>query len=304
MNKGYILVFLTAIISGFAIFINKFGVSVVNPYIFTWLKNFTVSLLLTGLLWALKDLRALKNLTKKQWFLLVIIGLIGGSIPFLLFFKGLSLTTASQGAFLHKTMFIYVTFLAAIFLKEKIDKRFLFGGFLLILGNLFLLKKLPYSISQGDLLVFLATLFWAIENTISKYALRLKALQGRIVAWGRMFFGSLFIFLFLLISQQTPLIVGLTLKQISWVLIMAIILFGYVMTWYTGLKYIPVSQATVILLLGSPITTLLSLIFGGKVNFQEILSGVLIIFGIIFIIGFKKVLELIREIKKLIYVRA
>jgi len=57
------------------------------------------------------------------------------------------------------------------------------------------------------------------------------------------------------------------------------------MTWYSGLKCISVSQATVILLFGSPITTLLSLISGGKLNLQEILSGILIIFGIIFVIG-------------------
>ena len=301
MNKGYYLVFSTAIISGFAIFINKFGVSVVNPYIFTFLKNLIVAFLLTGILLALRDWRILKNLTKKQWLLLVIIGLVGGSIPFLLFFKGLSLTSATQGSFIHKTMFIYVALSAVIFLKEKIDRRFLLGGLILILGNLLLLKRLPFSIDQGDLFVFLATLFWAIENTISKYTLR--ELQGRTVAWGRMFFGTFFIFIFLFGTNQLPLITGLTLKQISWVIITALILFGYVITWYSGLKYIPVSQATVILLLGSPITTLLSLIFERKISFPEILSGILIILGIIFVIGLKEIWQIIKETRKLIYAR-
>lgn len=302
MEKGYFLVFLTSIISGFAIFINKFGVRVVNPYIYTFLRVLVVAIFLSTLLLILKDWQRLKKLTKKQWFLLVLIGLVGGSIPFLLFFKGLSLTTAAKGSFLHKTIFIYVAILAALFLKEKIDKNFLLGGLILLLGNLILLKKLPSMINQGDLLVFLATLLWAGENTISKYLL--KDLEGRIVAWGRMFFGSLFIFLFLLATQQIPLIVGLNLKQIGWVLITALILFGYVMTWYSGLKYIPVSQATVILLFGSPITTLLSLIFERKIIYQEFLASILIILGIIIVIGFKETLRLLKEIKKLIYVRA
>ncbi len=86
MSKGYFLVFSTAIISGFAVFINKFGVSAINPYIFTWLKNLTVAFLLTGLLLAVKDWEILKNLTKKQWFLLMSIGLIGGSVPFFTLF--------------------------------------------------------------------------------------------------------------------------------------------------------------------------------------------------------------------------
>jgi len=249
----------------------------------------------------LRDWRILKNLTKKQWLLLVIIGLVGGSIPFLLFFKGLSLTSAAQGSFIHKTMFIYVALLAVIFLKEKIDRRFLLGGLILILANFILLKKLPTSINFGDLLVLFAALFWAIENTISKYTLR--ELQGRTVAWGRMFFGTFFIFIFLFGTNQLPLITGPTLKQISWVIITGLILFGYVMSWYSGLKYIPVSQATAILLFGSPITTFLSLISGGKISFQEILSGILIILGVISVIGLKEIWQIIKQTRKLIYAR-
>lgn len=298
MKKGYFLVIFTAIISGFSIFINKFGVSVINPYIFAWLKNSIVALFLTGVLLAFKDWKVLKHLTKKHWFLLIIIGLVGGSIPFLLFFKGLSLTGPAQAAFWHKTMFIYVAVLSFVFLKEKIDKKFFLGGLFLILGSLLLLKKLTFSPNLGDFLVFSATLFWAVENTISKYVLRSEKLQGRTVAWARMFFGSLFTLIFLGATSQLPLLSDLVLKQIGWVIVTSILLFGYVITWYSGLKYIPVSQATVILLLGSPVTTLVSLISGGKVSFQEILAGFFMISGVVFVIGLK---ESWRLVKKLIY---
>ncbi len=302
MQKGYLLVFLTAIISGFSIFINKFGVKGINPYIYTFLRVIIVATFLSGLLLAFKDLKSLKLLTKKQWLLLILVGLVGGSIPFLLFFKGLSLTTAAKSSFIHKTMFIYVAILAKLILKEKIDKKFLLGGIVLLIGNLILLKKIPSEINYGDLLVFFATLLWATENTISKYLL--KDLNGRQLAWGRMFFGSLFILLFLLFTNQTNLIFNLNLKQISWVLITAFILFGYVMTWYSGLKYIPVSQATAILLLGGPITTLLSLLSAGKIVYSEILSGLLIILGIIILVGIKESFKVLKKIKQLIYVRS
>lgn len=297
MNKGYLLVLSTAIISGFSIFISKFGVSVINPYAFTWLKNIVVALLLTGILFLFKDWKKLKNLTKKQWLLLVVIGLVGGSIPFLLFFKGLSLTTAAQGAFWHKTMFIYVAFMAAIFLKEKIDRKFLFGGLLLVLANIILLKELPHALGQGDLMVILATIFWAVENVISKHAL--KNLEGRTVAWARMFFGSLFILIFLVSTSQISLLADLTLKQVNWVFITSLLLFGYVMTWYSGLKQIPASQATAILLLGAPITTLLSLISGAKISPYEISAGILFLIGTACIIGFNKIWQNIKDIKKL-----
>ena len=299
MKKGYFLVFLTAVISGFSIFINRFAVNVINPYIFTWLKNLVVAILITCLFFLFKDWGKLKSLTKRNWFLLIIIGLVGGSIPFLLFFKGLSLTTSAQGSFWHKTMFIFAAVLSTLFLKEKIDRRFFVGGLLLILGNLFLLKTIPHSFGRGDSLVLLATLFWAVENTISKYTLR--ELDGKTLAWGRMFFGSLFIFIFLLATGQLTLLSAINSKQIQWVMISSLLLFGYVMTWYQGLKYIPASRATAILLLGSPITTFLSLISGGTVSLQEILSGILVILGIVSLIGLRGIWQLIKESRKLLY---
>lgn len=299
MKKGILLVFSTAIISGFAIFINQFGVSIINPYIFTGLKNITVAVLVCCLLLAMKDWRLLKGLSKKYWGLLLAIGLIGGSIPFLLFFKGLSLTTSVQGAFIHKTMFIYVAVLAALFLKEKIGKKLIFGGLLLLLGNVLLLKFIPYSIGKGDLLILLATLFWAGESIISKYTLR--KLPARIVMWGRMFFGSIFILAFLASAGQMSLIGTINTNQIIWVIITSVLLLGYVVTWYSGLKHIPVSMAATILLLGAPITTLFSFVYSGVISLQQVLGIGIALTGIFFVIGSKYIIE---KIRRIIYVRS
>jgi len=278
-KKGLILVLITSIISGISIFINKFGVDFSNPYIFAFLKNTAVALIFTGLIVFFKYFKTLRQLKPKQWLILLSIGLIGGSIPFLLFFKGLSMTSAAQGSFLQKTMFIYVVAMAVIFLKEKVSKNFLIGALLLLLGNLLALKTLKLSFGYGDLLIFIATLFWALENIISKYALR--DLPPKIVAWGRMFFGSIFISCFLALTGQTSLIFSINPSQITWILITSALLFGYIITWYSGLKNIPVSLATTILLLGSPITTLLSLISAGKIHLNEAASGIIILCGLI-----------------------
>lgn len=257
-NKGILLILGTAFISGTVVFISKFGVSIINPYIFAGLKNIIVALLIVSWLLMLKDWKILKTLKKIQWIFLVGVGLIGGSIPFLLYFKGLSMTTPIQAAFIHKTMFIYVAILAIIFLKEKISRGFLIGGLLLLIGNILLLRVIPHQFGLGDLLIFLATLFWASENILSKYLL--KELPSRIVIWGRMFFGSIFIFIFWVSTGQAHLALSLNLEQLGWVIITSVFLFGYVVTWYAGLKYVKVSMAATILLLASPITILLSLV--------------------------------------------
>lgn len=284
-NKGLILIFSTAVISGFSIFINKYGVSVINPYIFTFLKNIVVALMLSGFIFLIRDWKSLIVLTKKQWLQLVLIGLVGGSIPFLLFFKGLSLTSAAQGAFIHKTMFVYAAILAVIFLKEKISKEFLIGALLLLFGSLIALKTLPISFGKGDLFILLATILWAVENLISKYVL--KELSAKTVAWARMFFGSFFIFIYLVLTSQIGLAAGLGAGQIIWILITSVLLFGYVYTWYSGLKRVPLSVAAAVLIFGSPITTLLSFLSGSRIGAGEIISTVLISAGIICVLGSK-----------------
>ena len=289
-----ILVFSTAVISGFSIFINKYSVSVINPYIFTFLKNAIVALMLSSFIFLVKDRKLFAGLTKKQWLQLLIIGLVGGSVPFLLFFKGLSLTSAAQGAFIHKTMFVYAAVLAVVFLKEKINKEFIIGALLLLLGSLISLKALPTSFGKGDFLVFLATILWAIENLISKHVL--KELAGRTVAWGRMFFGSFFILIYLGATGQLGLFGSLNAGQIGWTLIASVLLFGYVFTWYSGLKHVPLSIATAILIVGSPITTFLSALSGAKIGFNEVFSAFLILIGAVFVLGTRYLWQQIKTI--------
>lgn len=277
-QKGILLVLGTALISGVSIFINRFGVEVINPYIFTGLKNFITVLWLLVIILSIGEFKQFKALTKKQWLQLVLIGLIGGSIPFLLFFKGLSITTGPEAGLIHKLIFLPVILMAFIFLKEKINKSLLIGAGFLILGTILLLKFNFSNIifDKGDLLILIATLFWAVEQIISKKAV--AEISPRIVALGRLGFGFGFIVFFWIASGQIGLLANLSLYQFNWALITAIILLGYVLTWYTGLKYIKVSSAICILTLGASITALLSMQF--NIGILLIFLGVILCLGI------------------------
>lgn len=281
-KKGLLLIFFTALVSGFSIFINKFGVSGINSNIFTFAKNIIVAVFLFSILIFFNNFKDIKKLTKKQWSLLIVIGLIGGSIPFLLFFKGLQLTSGATAAFIHKTMFIYVAIFAIIFLKEKLKRAIVIPAILLLGGNFLLLKFTFDFFNIGVLLILSATLFWAAENTISKHAL--KQLKGNIVAFGRMFFGSLFILIYLILNKEIFLIASLTLSQLQWILLTSVFLLLYVTLWYNGLKYVKVTTATSILLLGSPITSLLNYFFLGVILTINQIIGILLIITSVMII--------------------
>ena len=300
MKKGVLLVLITAFISGFSVFINQFGVKMTNPYIFTGLKNIFVAFFILSIILSLKEWNKFKFLSKSNWLTLILIGLMGGSIPFLLFFKGLSLTSGAQASFLHKTMFIYVIVLAALFLKEKVNKNLILAGLLLLLGNIFLLKFIPkFKFNSGDLMVLIAVLFWSVEQILSKKAV--MNMSPRMVAWGRMFFGSIFIIIFLLATNQFHLIFNLSRVQINWVIVTGLFLCGYVLTWYHGIRYLKISEAVCILALGGPITTLLALIYSHVISLSEIVGSALIILGIISAtIGLS---NLFRQFKKILKIK-
>ncbi len=281
-KKGLLLVLGTAVISGFSIFINKFGVKEFDPYLFTWVKNTFVALMILGIALGSGEINALRKISPRQLLLLLAIGLLGGAVPFLLFFKGLSLTTAANASFIHKSMFVYVAVLATLFLKEKIDRRVLWAGLLLLLGNILFLKILPFGSRAGDLLILLATVLWAIETVLSKKAL--KTISPRLVAAGRMGFGSIFILIFLLLSGRVSGLSQITLAHVGWLTITGLFLLGYVLTWYAGLRTVRASIATSILLLGAPITALLTLVSSGVsfdlsqwIGFLLLIAGVLVV---------------------------
>lgn len=262
-KRGILLTLATAIISGVSIFINGLFIAKIDPSQFAFLKNgltaFALFALLGGITILTKQKSEILKLRAKQWGQLALIGLIGGSVPFLLFFNGLAQIGGASGSLIHKTMFIFVMILAIFTLKEKINKWIFPLAVLLLIANKLLLDISIKDFQTGHLLVLGATMLWAIENVISKKIL--QNLSGTIVAFGRMFFGSIFIFAWLAATGQTAGITTLTGEQWILTLVATLFLIGYILTWYNGLKHIPVTLATSILLLGAPITTLLNFIF-------------------------------------------
>ena len=284
-NQGVILILFTALISGTSIFINKFGVSNIESTIFTFLKNIIVAFFLLAIILGFKEFKNLKELNKQQWLWLIFIGFIGGSVPFVLFFKGLQISNGPIGSFIHKSMFILVALLATIFLKEQISKKLVIPAFLLLAGNFLLLKMNSFELNIGALLILIATVFWAVENVISKHVL--KTIEPKVLAFGRLFFGGIFIMIYILLTSRFNMILTLTFQQISWILISVPFLLLYVITWYTGLKYVKVTTATSILLLGSPITLLLSSIFLNiSVTLMQAIGILFTLIGILSIILF------------------
>ncbi len=285
--KGTALILFTAIISGVAIVVNKFFVVKTDPILFTALRAFFIGIIF--LLISFYFSKSQKTKFKKvSWKYLTLIGLIGGSFAFWLFFSGLKLTTAGRAAFLHKTLPIYAVILAFIFLKEKITRKQLIAMVVMIFGLVLLeLSALNPTIQLGDALVIIATILWALENTISKKVMMEKE-SNWIVTFSRMFFGSLILFAIIFLTRKTNLLLSLTSQQILYITISGIFLLLYVLTWYWGLKYINLSKASTILLIAPVISLALGVLWlKEEVLILQLIGSLLILIGAFIVIRIK-----------------
>ncbi|OIO65382.1 hypothetical protein COY28_00655 [Candidatus Woesearchaeota archaeon CG_4_10_14_0_2_um_filter_57_5] len=281
MDKGIRLILFTALVSGFSIFLNSWAVKGFDSSVFTFSKNLLVALLLSAVLLGIGMRDQLMRLKAGQWRQLMLIGLVGGSIPFLLFFKGLQMTTGSTAGFIHKTLFLFATLFAVLFLRERWDWR-LGTGMALLLGGTYLFIRPDFAWSAGHWLVLAATLLWAAENAIAKRTL--QSMPGTIVAWGRMSFGVLFMLPFLTASGKIGLITAMSSAQWAWIGITSALLFLYVFSFYNGLASVRLSTATAILTLGAPITALLqAAYFGTAIAPSQALGMLLLLAGVMLV---------------------
>lgn len=275
----------TALISGTNNFLTKVAVTVVqDPVVFTFLKNAVVALFLIGIITMAARWREVINLTKRDSIKLFAIGIIGGSLPFILFFTGLSTVPAINAAFIHKTLFIWVALMAVPYLKERVGKLQFAALALLLAGNLVLFGLPQFAGSRGELMILAATLLWAIENIIAKKAL--KNLSSLLVAGARMTLGSVIIFMVIAVQGKTALLTGLSATQWGWTLLTSALLSGYVLTWYTALKYAPATLVASLLVPATLITNALTAVFITHVfPTPQLISGTLLALGIVLLIS-------------------
>lgn len=278
----------TAAISGVSNFANKYAVTAVKDAVsFTALKNAIVALFLVGLLLVLKKRAEIAALSRRQWAMLAAVGAIGGSIPFALFFAGLTHTSAVNAALIHKTLFVWVILLAAPLLKERLTPPQWLGAAAIFAANLIVGGFVGFKFNAGELMILAATLLWAIENVIAKKAL--AGVSSTTVAAARMTIGSLVL---LPIAFWRGGLTGLTAMQPAhwgWTLVTAALLVGYVLTWYAALKRAPAGYVAALLVPATLVTNVLTAIFVTHAFAgRQMASAALWIIGSVLIIAFAR----------------
>lgn len=285
----------TAAISGLSNFVAKIGVTAVkDPVVFTTLKNGIVAIFLIGLVMAFRRWRELRTLSKKNWLKLAAIGVIGGSIPFALFFTGLTHTSALNASLIHKTLFLWVALLAIPFLKERMTRWQWVGIGLVAAANLVVGGYQGFKYNTGELMILAATILWAVENIIAKIVLR--DVSSMTVAAARMIFGTIVLAAFVGLRGGSVALTHLTTVQWSWTLLASALLSGYVLTWYAALKRAPATYVATLLVPATLITNVLTAIFVTHTfPLLQLASAALVTLGAGLLIGFARKTKPIQE---------
>jgi drug/metabolite transporter (DMT)-like permease len=281
--KGLGLALVTALISGVSVFANGLVVTGIDPLVHTTVKNSIVGLMILVVLIITGEGRMMWQLRGKDRLKLFTIGFIGGSIPFVLFFTGLAQIGGVHGALIHKTLIFWVALMAIPLLGERMNAKMSLGILLLYASNFVVGIPAFDQLSRGHWLVLAATVLWAVENVIAKTTL--SDIPANVVVGSRMGLGSIFLIGILVVSGKAPLVAELTSAQ--WLLLagVAMLLFGYVMTWYRALQLAPATQVAAILVGASVVTTLLDAVFVGKSVSTTMLGQIIfIVAGVWFVV--------------------
>lgn len=267
-TRGLALAFGTALISGVAIWVNSSGLAAFgNATAYTTAKNAAAALVIAAIFVVARRARGAKavSLTRParplQWWGLLYVAILGGAVPFLLFFGGLASTASTQAAFLHKTLIVWVALLAIPLLKERLTLWHGAAIVLLLLGQLGLAGAVSFAPDLGIVMIGAATLMWSVEVVATKRLL--VGITPWTVSLARMGGGSLALLAWAAATGALGGVMPHTSAQWAWVLLTGVLLAGYVLTWHQALWRAPAVDVTAVLVLGAIVTALLAGVFDG-----------------------------------------
>jgi drug/metabolite transporter (DMT)-like permease len=292
-RAGLWLAVVTALISGFAVFFNGFGVrawsDIADPTAYTTVKNLVAALVIGGVAALLLVRRSPSRgeipSSGRERLALVAIAIIGGSVPFVLFFEGLALANSAQAAAIHKTLLIWVGVLALLFLRERIGWPHVAAIGLLVWGQMALLGGAgSLDFGRGEAMILVATLLWSVEVVMAKRVM--LHTSSSTVALARMGGGSVVLVAWVSIREGGIDWSGFTASHLVWILVAGALLSGYVLTWFAALSRAPAIDVTAVLVGGALITAILQSGFQGAALPDPLgLALIAIGVGVVFVAG-------------------
>jgi len=275
-SVGIVLAFVTALISGLSVFVNGLFVKEFDdPLVLTTARNALVGVAFLVVLLAARPGREIAALGVRQRAGLLALPVLGGSIAFFLFFGGLAAASGPGAAFIHKTLFVWVAILAVPLLGESLGWAQVAALGALVAGSLLLMPPGGIGLGGAELLLFGATLLWAVEVIVARALL--PGVSVRLAASARMALGAGLMLIMLAIGGRLEGLLALTPQQWLIIAVTGVLLFGYVASWYGALQRAPATAVTSVLVTGAVVTGLLGAAWSGSLPAAPQAAGLVVI---------------------------
>jgi drug/metabolite transporter (DMT)-like permease len=275
-RRGVTLAFATAAISGLAVYLNAFGVKLVSDAaVYTTAKNGVAAIVLIVLALGLGAGHEARTLSGRNRLGLVAIAIIGGSIPFVLFFSGLAVATAPTAAFIQKTMFIWVALMAVPLLGERLGLIQVTALGILLAGQALIAPPTGMGWGPGETMIAAATILWSVEVVLARRLL--AGISPQLLGAARMGLGLVVLLGYLAVSGRLGGLGALSGEAWLWVVITGGILAGYVATWFAALRFAPATTVTSVLVLAAVVTGVLTAVSKGAAPDPRVVVGYLVV---------------------------
>ncbi len=113
----------------------KIGVAGINSNLATAIRTFVVLIISTGIVFSTKEFQNIPSISQKTWIFLIISGLMTG-LSWLCYFKALQMGETSRVVTIDKFSLVFVLLLSAIFLRETMNFKMIFGCLLITIGTI------------------------------------------------------------------------------------------------------------------------------------------------------------------------
>jgi len=284
-TAGIVLAFATAAISGVSVFVNGYGTKrFTDATVYTTSKNLIAAALLAALALGAARLRrpneARVPFTRNDCFGILAVGLVGGAIPFVLFFEGLKRASSTDAAFLQKTLVVWVALLAVPLLRERLNAGHVAAIALLIVGQARLTSGWPaLRADAASTLILAATLCWAVEVVIAKRLLPTRS--ALTLGAARMGIGVVALIAWVALTGRLHLLTGLTANEWGWALLTGVLLCAYVGLWFSALSRAQAVDVTAVLVGGALVTAALNDVAQGVALRPQVPGLAIITIGIV-----------------------
>ena len=281
---GIIAVFISAIMWALEPLFAKFSYADAT-FLQTSIVRAYIVLLIAGSYIIIKQEMPQLKVNKKKLSALIYIAVIGTLGADLIYFYALVNTPVLNAVLIGHLQPMFIILIAFIFIKnETLDKRNYLGIGLMILSAIFVSTKTienVFSLSfgtMGDILVLIATFFWATTALIMrKY---LKDIPSGIITFYRFFIASIIFTLFL------PFI-NIKYVTINQILVGVIVGIGTI-CYYEGLKRLKAAKVSGIELAAPVFAALIGFfIFNDSITLFQIVGIICLFLGVFLITSYK-----------------